>query len=204
MKQKLIKQFENGTDFSVCVIALENGTYVVTIYDFVKKQHDLKGKYTNANEALDAARKINQGFMEPKKRTIRLNESQLKQVIRESIKKVLKESFATDMDLRGYGSSRFDYPSEKDYYDAMTDKGYYSLVNSNREVIKYGFYDITDAINSLTRLINNGDFNFKSGNAIVINNETGESLCEVSIDGVKDLRNGTFETWKEYYKKGYC
>ncbi len=142
--------------------------------------------------------------MKKNKQTIRLNESQLRLVIKESIKKVLKEGFATDMDLRGYGSSRFDYPSEKDYYDAMTDKGYYSLVNSNREVIQYGFYGITDAINSLSRHINDGDFSFKSGNAIVINNETGDSLYELSSDGVKDLRDGTFETWKEYYKKGYC
>jgi major membrane immunogen (membrane-anchored lipoprotein) len=85
MKQKLIKQFENGTDFSICVIDMQNGTYVVTEYDFVNKKHELKGKYNDKNQALMAAKEINKSFKV-------LNESQLRKIIKESIKKVLNEN----------------------------------------------------------------------------------------------------------------
>ena len=71
MKQKLIKQFENGTDFSICVIDMQNGTYVVTEYDFVNKKHELKGKYNDKNQALMVAKEINKSFKV-------LNESQLR------------------------------------------------------------------------------------------------------------------------------
>lgn len=82
MKQKLIKQFENGTDFSICVIDMQNGTYVVTEYDFVNKKHELKGKYNDKNQALMVAKEINKSFKV-------LNESQLRKIIKESINNVL-------------------------------------------------------------------------------------------------------------------
>lgn len=84
MKQKLIKQFENGTDFSICVIDMQNGTYVVTEYDFVNKKHELKGKYNDKKQALMVAKEINKSFK-------LLNETQLRKIIKESIKKVLRE-----------------------------------------------------------------------------------------------------------------
>ena len=91
MKQRLVKQFENGTDFSVCVIQLENGIYAVTEYDFVNKKHELKGKYKDEAEAIVAAKEINRSFMNENKRSVRLKESQLRDIVKETIKNVLKE-----------------------------------------------------------------------------------------------------------------
>ncbi len=39
MKNKLIKQYENDTDFSICVWEMKNGYYAVTTYDRVTKKH---------------------------------------------------------------------------------------------------------------------------------------------------------------------
>ena len=91
MKSKLIKQFENDTDFSICVFQMENGQYVVTEYDFVDKKHQVKGKFNNETEALMTAKKLNNSFKETKQQ-IHINERKLQKIIKESVKKVLKES----------------------------------------------------------------------------------------------------------------
>lgn len=59
---RLLKHYENGTDFDVCVYEMSSGKYVVTVYDFVYRKHEVKGRFDDFNESNIFAKKINNGF----------------------------------------------------------------------------------------------------------------------------------------------
>lgn len=88
---KLIKRFENNTDFDVCVWLVKSGKYVVTTYDIVNKTHEKQGSFDSSEEAIKSAEQINKGYIFENKQSIKLNESTLRKIVAESVKKVLKE-----------------------------------------------------------------------------------------------------------------
>jgi hypothetical protein len=89
---KLIKKLENETDYIICVFKMNSGKFVVTIYDYVSKTHDKQGSYDDYNEALSAAKSLNNQY-KINENTVKLTESKLKQIVAESVKKVLSESY---------------------------------------------------------------------------------------------------------------
>ena len=96
MSNKLIKTFETPTDFTICVYQNQkNGRFAVTTYDNVSEKHDDVKWYQNAEEAMSDAEyrsgqyDLNEGVKT--KQTIRLNESQLRQVVTEAVKRLLSE-----------------------------------------------------------------------------------------------------------------
>lgn len=60
---KLVKRFENDTDFDVCVFKDDRHHYI-TIYDCVSQKHTLKKKYTTVNEknVLADAEELNNSY----------------------------------------------------------------------------------------------------------------------------------------------
>jgi hypothetical protein len=87
---KLIKKLENETDYIICVFKMNSGKFVVTIYDYVSKTHDKQGSYDDYNEALSAAKSLNNQY-KINENTVKLTESKLKQIVAESVNKVLNE-----------------------------------------------------------------------------------------------------------------
>ena len=90
---KLIKRIENGSDFDVCVWLVKSGKYVVTTYDKVNKTHEKEGSFDSPEEAIRSAEQINKGYMFESEQPIKLNDSQLREIVAESVKKILKEEY---------------------------------------------------------------------------------------------------------------
>lgn len=88
---KLVKKLENETDFIICIFLMKSGKYVVTIYDSVGRTHEKQGTYNNYEDALAAAKRIN-GQYQIKENCIRISESQIRKMVSECVKKILKES----------------------------------------------------------------------------------------------------------------
>lgn len=59
---KLIKQYENGTDFTVCVWESKKGDFPVTTFDTVSRKHFDVDRFTNQDDAIKAARKRNNAY----------------------------------------------------------------------------------------------------------------------------------------------
>jgi hypothetical protein len=57
---QLIKRLENDTDFDVCVSGpLKAGGYAVTTWDIVQRKHNLLRKFSDKQEALAYAERVN-------------------------------------------------------------------------------------------------------------------------------------------------
>lgn len=61
-KNKLLKHYTNGTDYDVCVFALKDNKYAVTVYDTVYREHTAKGKFNSQEEAIAKAKEINKAY----------------------------------------------------------------------------------------------------------------------------------------------
>ena len=61
-KNKLLKHYTNGTDYDVCVFALKDNKYAVTVYDTVYREHETKGKFNSQEEAIAKAKEINKAY----------------------------------------------------------------------------------------------------------------------------------------------
>ena len=67
VKTSLVKQFENNTDFTVCVFkcvkqidAIEDAFhYTVTVYDIVSKEHEAIKSFRHLENALTFAKNLN-------------------------------------------------------------------------------------------------------------------------------------------------
>lgn len=96
---KLVKRLENGTDFDVCVFLLKSGKYAVTVYDNVNRTHEKQDVFDDLADALVLAKKLNKNYRIDesktnkgmKKNVVKINENTLRQIVAESVKKVLKE-----------------------------------------------------------------------------------------------------------------
>jgi len=94
MGNKLIKTYETPTDFTICVYQSEkSGRFAVTTYDCVTEKHSDVKWYATMEEAMaDANSRANGYELDESKKTIRLNESQLRKIVKESVKRVLMEN----------------------------------------------------------------------------------------------------------------
>ena len=61
-KANLLKQYENDTDFTICLYQMPNGVFVVTEYDFVKQKHKKIGEFKTFDTADEFAEKENEKF----------------------------------------------------------------------------------------------------------------------------------------------
>lgn len=87
---KLIKKIETPTDFSICIFqSQKTGRFAVTTYDIVSQKHEDAQWYATKEDAMAEAKDRAKGYrMNESKQTIKLNRKGLKQVIRESIKRM--------------------------------------------------------------------------------------------------------------------
>jgi len=109
-----------------------------------------------------------------KKQTIRLNESQLRQIVTESVKRILKEWEEPDYAANGKYYVAADINS--DYFDDYNEAYNYALKLANNE--RKRSPDNWEEIH----LMDNEEWQ-----SIVIFNETG----------IHDLENGTFIPWRD-------
>lgn len=94
MGNKLIKIYETPTDFTICVYQSEkSGRFAVTTHDDVTQKHSEVKWYATMEEAMaDANSRANGYELDESKETVRLNESELKHIVSESVKRVLMEN----------------------------------------------------------------------------------------------------------------
>ena len=109
-----------------------------------------------------------------KKQVIRINENQLRQIVTESVKKVLKEFEEPDYAENGKYYVAAD--SDSDYFDDYNEAFNYALKLANNE--RKRFPDDWEEIH----LMDNEEWQ-----SIVIFNETG----------IHDLESGTFVPWSD-------
>ena len=65
----------------------------MTTYDKVNKTHEKEGSFDSPEEAIRSAEQINKGYMFESEQPIKLNDSQLREIVAESVKKILKEEY---------------------------------------------------------------------------------------------------------------
>ena len=61
-KPKLLKQYENDSDFIICVYEMPNNTFAVTSYDTIDRKHKKEKEFNTFEEALSFAKKINKEY----------------------------------------------------------------------------------------------------------------------------------------------
>lgn len=106
---KLIYCFRNDSDFYICVWLVKSGKYVVTTYDTVNKTHDKQGSFNTKEEATKLAQQINKDYMFENKKHVKLSESTLRQIVAESVKKVLMEEREFGYSLMSVLATAADY-----------------------------------------------------------------------------------------------
>lgn len=91
---QLVKKIETGSDFDICIFLQNDNKFAVTTHDSITKKHNDVKLYKYFDQALEDAnfRKKQFQFNESKNNVISLTEKQLKNVIKESVNRILKES----------------------------------------------------------------------------------------------------------------
>ncbi len=122
-----------------------------------------------------------------RKQVIRLTESQFHQIVKESVKNVLKESLEIDTDLAGYGGEPYDdYENRGEYSLEVVGKPYEGFVGMDS--LESAIYR---ANQTLTRL----------PDATMVIKYKNTPVCKVTHDGVTYTKDGRFESWKSYYRR---
>src|SRR5574344_1233567 len=94
---KLIKNFDTDTDFQICIFqSQESGRFAVTTYDFFYQKHDDPKWFGTIDEAmLEAKQRVNGYKIRENKKTIRVNEKQLNEIINQVLTETVKRNVKT-------------------------------------------------------------------------------------------------------------